>query len=163
MLRWFFALCYLLLWFCFVPTNFTISMVTSCIAIRITGPCVRGIHRPSVVSPHNGPWCVTYCRVVGALKPHACSCNAFRFTSDIWTTNYMCVCARSNYIHIKLWDVITCHVITLTHWGRDKMDVIFQTTFWNGFSSMKMYEYRLKFHWSLFLRVMLTIFQHWFR
>ena len=26
-----------------------------------------------------------------------------------------------------------------------------------------MYEYRLKFHWSLFLRVLLTISQHWFR
>ena len=51
----------------------------------------------------------------------------------------------------------------LTHWGRDKMAAIFQTTFWNGFSSMKMYEYRLKFHLSLFLRVKLTIFRHWFR
>ena len=28
---------------------------------------------------------------------------------------------------------------------------------------MKMYEFRLRFHWSLFLRVQLTIFQHWFR
>ena len=28
---------------------------------------------------------------------------------------------------------------------------------------MKMFEFRLKFHWSLFLRVQLTIFQHWFR
>ena len=26
-----------------------------------------------------------------------------------------------------------------------------------------MYELRLKFHWSLFLRFQLTIFQHWFR
>ena len=51
----------------------------------------------------------------------------------------------------------------LSHWGRDKMAAIIQTTFWNGFSSMKMYEYRLKFHWSLFLRVKLTIFRHWFR
>ena len=52
---------------------------------------------------------------------------------------------------------------TLTHWGRDKMAAIFQTTFWNAFSWMKMYEFQLKFHWSLFLRVQLTIFQHWFR
>ena len=27
---------------------------------------------------------------------------------------------------------------------------------------MKMLEFRLKFHWILFLRVQLTIFQHWF-
>ena len=34
-----------------------------------------------------------------------------------------------------------------------KMDAIFQTAFSNGFSWMKMYEFQLKFHWSLFLRV----------
>ena len=31
----------------------------------------------------------------------------------------------------------------LTHWGRDKMDAISQTTFSNEFSWMKLYEYRL--------------------
>ena len=51
----------------------------------------------------------------------------------------------------------------LTHWGRDKMAAIFQTTFSNAFSRMKMYEFRLRFHWILFLRFELTIFQHWFR
>ena len=51
----------------------------------------------------------------------------------------------------------------LTHSGRDKMDAIFQTTFSNIYSWMKIYEYQLKFHWSLFLRLQLTIFQHWFR
>ena len=50
----------------------------------------------------------------------------------------------------------------LTHWGRDKMAAISQTTFSNAFSWMKMYEFRLKFHWSLFVRVQLTIYQHWF-
>ena len=51
----------------------------------------------------------------------------------------------------------------LTHWGGDKMAAIFQTTFSNGFSWMKMYDFRLTFHWSLFLGVQLTILQHWFR
>ena len=41
----------------------------------------------------------------------------------------------------------------LTHWGRDKMDAIFQMTLSNAFSWMKMYEFWLKFHWRLFLRV----------
>ena len=41
----------------------------------------------------------------------------------------------------------------LTHWGRDKMDAISQTTFSSAFSWMKLFEFRLKFHWSLFLRV----------
>ena len=37
----------------------------------------------------------------------------------------------------------------LTHRGRDKMATIFQTTFSNGFSSMKMFELRLKFDWMV--------------
>ena len=51
----------------------------------------------------------------------------------------------------------------LTHWGRDKMDADFQTTFSNAISWMKMHELRLRFHWSLFPKVQLTIFQHRFR
>ena len=46
--------------------------------------------------------------------------------------------------------------LPLTHWGRDEMYNISQTTFSNVFSSMKMFEFQLKFHWSLFLRVQLT-------
>ena len=33
------------------------------------------------------------------------------------------------------------------HWGRDKMATISQTTFSNAFSWMKMYKFRLIFHW----------------
>ena len=51
----------------------------------------------------------------------------------------------------------------LTHWGRDKMAAISQTTCSSAFSWMKMFEFWLKFHWSLFLRVQLTIIQHCFR
>ena len=51
----------------------------------------------------------------------------------------------------------------LSHWGWDKMDAISQTTFSSAFSWMRMYEFRLKFHWSLFLKVQLTVFKHWFR
>ena len=36
----------------------------------------------------------------------------------------------------------------LTHWGRDKMDAVFQAAFPNTFTSTKMLEFRLKFHWS---------------
>ena len=54
-------------------------------------------------------------------------------------------------------------VPVLTHWGRDRMASIFQTTFSNTFSWMKMYKFRLRFHWSLFPRVQFTICQHWFR
>ena len=51
----------------------------------------------------------------------------------------------------------------LTHWVRDKMDAISQTTFSSAFSWMKIFEFRLKYHWSLFLKLQLTTFQHWFR
>ena len=39
----------------------------------------------------------------------------------------------------------------------------FWTTFSNAFYWMKMFELRLKFHWSTYLRVQLTIPQQWFR
>ena len=40
---------------------------------------------------------------------------------------------------------------------------IAQTTISSTFSWMKMLEFLLKFHWSLFARVQLAIFHHWFR
>ena len=43
------------------------------------------------------------------------------------------------------------------------MAAVSQTTLSNAFSWMKMLEFQLRFHWSLFLRVQLTIIQHWFR
>ena len=52
---------------------------------------------------------------------------------------------------------------SLTHWGRDKMAAILQTTLSSAFSWMKIFQFRLKFHWSLFIWVQLTTFQHWFR
>ena len=58
---------------------------------------------------------------------------------------------------------VQCIFWRLTHWGRDKMPAISQTAFSNAFSWMKMYEFRIKFHWSLFPRVQLMIFQHWSR
>ena len=39
----------------------------------------------------------------------------------------------------------------------------FAENFSNWFSFIKTYEFQIKFHWSLFLRAQLTIFQHWFR
>ena len=54
-------------------------------------------------------------------------------------------------------------ITILTHWGRDKMAAVSQTTLPNAFSWTKMLEIRLRFHWSLFLMVQLTIIQHRFR
>ena len=63
----------------------------------------------------------------------------------------------------SLSDCLDHYVPCLTHWGRDKMAAVSQTMFSNAFSWMKIYEFCLKFHWSLFRRFQLTIFQHWFR
>ena len=71
----------------------------------------------------------------------------------------ICVWSRSNH---NLFRLCWIHMV-LTHWGRDEMDNISQTTFSNVFSSMKMFEFRLKFHWRLFPRVQFTICQPWFR
>ena len=46
---------------------------------------------------------------------------------------------------------------------QNEMDAISQTTCSSAFSWMKTFEFRLKFHWRLFLRVQLTIIQHCFR
>ena len=54
-------------------------------------------------------------------------------------------------------------VISSTHWGRNRMAAISQTTLSNAFSLMKILVFRLKFNWSLFPRVQLTMFQHCFR
>ena len=51
----------------------------------------------------------------------------------------------------------------LTHWGRDKMAEIFQTTFSNAFSGITTHEFWLRFHWSSFLKAQLTTFENWCR
>ena len=63
----------------------------------------------------------------------------------------------------NLWrDAIVLRVLPFTYWGWDKIVAILQTTFSNTFL-IKVYEFRLKSHWIVYLRWQLTIFQHWFR
>ena len=50
-----------------------------------------------------------------------------------------------------------------THWGRDNMAAILQTTCLDALSWMKILEIRFKFHWNLFPVVQLTIYLYWFR
>ena len=93
------------------------------------------------------------------------------------STNYMAQ-LHNSFRQIKtqtqaMWDYRSWQVITkrihsvwkfsLTHWGWNKMANIFQTTFSYAFSLIKMYQIRLRFHWSMFLIFKLTIFWHWFR
>ena len=75
-----------------------------------------------------------------------------------------CQMAPSHYLN-QCWLTITETVRNMPewHWGCDEMNNISQRTFSNIFSSVKLFEFWLTFHWNLFLRVQLTIFQHWFR
>ena len=70
---------------------------------------------------------------------------------------------ESAWFQAKAWHWTSNNHPALTHLSLDKMAAISQTVFSNAFTWMKMYELRLKFHWSLFLRVQMGITQHWFR
>ena len=52
--------------------------------------------------------------------------------------------------------------IFITHF-LDEMAVIWKTTFFNAFLSMKSFVFWFKFHWSLFLKIELKISLHWSR
>ena len=56
-------------------------------------------------------------------------------------------------------NILSCPVFVNT----GKIAAILQTAFSSAFSWMKMFELELEFHWSLFLRVQSSIFQHWCR
>ena len=58
---------------------------------------------------------------------------------------------------------ILCSLHAVTHWDWDKIAATLQTAFSNAFSWKKIYVFWLKFQWNMFLRVQLTISQHWFR
>ena len=64
---------------------------------------------------------------------------------------------------LPCWDMRVDHTDHLTHLPLDKMVAISQTIFSDAFSWKKSFVFWWKFHWSLFLRVQLTITQHWFR
>ena len=75
-------------------------------------------------------------------KPCDCWAQFFKFSKD-----------SIGYPEPVIDIVMKCNIDKLlTHWSRDKMAAIFET-FSNGFSWMKMYEFRLKFHWNLCLGV----------
>ena len=56
----------------------------------------------------------------------------------------------------------TKYVYTFNTLRPRRMAAISRTTFSNTFSWIKMYQFRLRFLWSLFLKLQLTIFQHCF-
>ena len=101
-------------------------------------PFWRGIHRSPVNSPHKGQWrgalMFTFIcawikgwvnnREGGDLRRH-------RAHYDIVVT--LCHC-NVLYARVKQTPVTTHVAQFITHWGRDEMPAIFQTTFSNAFS-----------------------------
>ena len=64
---------------------------------------------------------------------------------------------------IDLIDIgLVTFILWLIHWGQYQMAANFLRTISNAFL-MKIYEFPLRFHRSLFPRVQLTIFHHWLR
>ena len=100
---------------------------------------------------------IWWCHHVGT-KQRPCDieynlyCQTLNYLNK-WLANEI----RLRIIHMVLLQVLDNCDFMLTHWGRDKMDTTSQTTCSSAFSSMKMYECWLKFHWSFFLRFQLTI------
>ena len=89
---------------------------------------------------------------------------------ESWTNHTAVPCKCNGYDEILLPRVQygVCHLVVnagtsilvpshhfdgLTHWGRDKLAAVSQTTYSHGFSWMKVYELWWKFHWSLLLRI----------
>ena len=62
-----------------------------------------------------------------------------------------------------VWPILLYFNTALTHSNQDKLAAIFHTINSNTFSLMMMYEICLSFHWSLFLKLEITVFQHWLR
>ena len=137
--------------------------------LRVTGLCAGNSPGP-VNSPHKRP--VTrkmfpFDDVIMVAVKVSDEYLTITFTvhePNCWSHLLFITCGRSTWSVI--WPALTEHLNDKCHINAlrpRKVAVIFQTTFSNAFSSMKMYEFWLKFHWSLFLEVQLTIFLHWFR
>ena len=130
---------------------------------------VKGTHWLPVDSPLKGPvmWKVFLCHAF--FLKNSCTQSVFRHvvsmtsctvgTDDVLFMQASCL---SQHVYSTV-GKLSLYGDGLTHWGWDKMDAISQTTCSGAFSWMKIFEFRLKFHWSLFLRVQLTIIQHCFR
>ena len=71
------------------------------------------------------------------------------FASFRWM---ICADYRRPAVRCQVWKSLET-IYDLTYWGRVNIDAISQTKLSNAFSWIKMLEFRLIFHWSLFLRV----------
>ena len=138
-------------YWCYVLHNWTIAWykyisIVLCRVLKIAQFCTYTlipIHRKSFVP--------------GQILGHAWRVQYFKYSD-----NYL-FCMIYTMDYMLCWLCVHVIIALLTHQSRDEMDNISQTTFWNVFSSMKLFEFWLTFHSSLFLMIQLTIIHHWFR
>ena len=99
----------------------------------------------------------SFCRDLNVLTP---------YVLVVWRENrYVCLTLKYRWslrFHLHLM-IISIQLVWLTHWSWDNMAAILQTKFLNALSWMKLYEFRIRFHWSVFLRSQSTIFQQWLK
>ena len=102
----------------------------------------------------------------GKRRPFCLGLNVLKRRCRSWQTTISKTLAGKGYWRLY-WNSIELSrryiFNVLTHWGRDEVDAILQTTVSDTISWMKIFEFRLNFHWNLLPRVQFTIFQHWFR
>ena len=113
------------------------------------------ISRPKITSYATDNYKTLFSKLLTVMPGHNSSiCHSKLNTAEKKPSIYILHIYTFRYIYWALY---------LTHWGRDKMAAVSQTTFSSALSWMKIYEIWHKLHWSLFLRVELTQFQRWYR
>ena len=100
-------------------------------------PFVRGIHRSPVNFPHKGQWRWAF------MFLRSLPVETVKQTIETLMIWYAIVPIMTSL----LWHTITA--LSLTHSGRDKIASVFQTLHF----LMKIYEFRLRFHRNLFVRL----------
>ena len=128
-------------------------------------PFVRGIHRSSVNSPHKIHWRrALMCSLIWAwINGWVNNCVADDLRRHRAHHNVIVMASRPDNIEVDfvpfssyfLWYTLGFLPMPhLTHLPLDKMAVILQTIFSDAFLWTKSFVFWLKFHWSLFLGVL---------
>ena len=153
----------------FAVNCFVVVLWLYCLWYRLLGfptYCHENIHGYKILPNnyvHHGPWRLWYpppCLHYWYL----CACPLhWEIPSQPAispTSAYPCVIQspHNRSIYVVLESVVLVNTLRPR-----QMAAIFQTTSWNAFSWMRMFDSRLRFDGTLFHRVQSTIFQHWFR
>ena len=113
-------------------------------------------------------WCVNACNSIknNRMQWLLTQETAMGCVIDGWLWAYISRQWLTTILNIIFFIVTSVCLAIVTRWStmrRDIMAAIFQTTFSNTFSWMKIFTFLSKYHRNLILRVRLTRWQHWFR